>query len=398
MYRKPRLKIAFVAKNTSSHGGVPYHIFQLLTHIDQADLHLFTSRYQDPEPLKKYPPSIKIHLVELSRLPMLKEISFSYMAYKEIQKEFPSFDAVHAHGLSGFYFSVLNLLKIRKKYRLLVDKVHGTHTGYDLAHLKVLFRYNKFWLRIVRYGFEDILGSILLPISYILELVTYRGANKIIAISSSVANELKRYFRLSDHKVNVIYNGYRNIGNNRFNRRKIHDIPTIFYVGGIGLLKGLPYLILAIHILNKRGITVKCRIAGYGNESRLRELITCLGLNRNIKFIGFQKREEVYKEYFNNDIIVIPSLYEALGNVLIEAMKNNIPIIGSDVGGIRELLGIDRGTLFRAGDYQDLAIKIEETVKNYDQSLKHAKNAKLWANRHFDWSETAASTLDIIKR
>ena len=117
------------------------------------------------------------------------------------------------------------------------------------------------------------------------------------------------------------------------------DHPVIGIVAHLLPHKGYEYLIQAFGQVKKALPKSHLLIVGDGNSSYRSELtshIERLGLERAITFVGFQRMVLEYISAF--DVFVLPSLYEAFGIALLEAMAMEKPIVASRVGGIPEIV------------------------------------------------------------
>lgn len=129
----------------------------------------------------------------------------------------------------------------------------------------------------------------------------------------------------------------------------------VLFVGRLGVLKGVQYLIEAFKSISVERPNVKLVIVGSGNfENHLK----CLAHGiRNIVFTGYVGSLKERKTLFENSLlVVVPSLYEAFPMVLLEAMACSKAVIASNVGGIPSLVRHGKsGFLSKAGDPEDLA-------------------------------------------
>ncbi len=117
------------------------------------------------------------------------------------------------------------------------------------------------------------------------------------------------------------------------------DQPVIGIVAHLLPHKGYEYLIQAFGEVKKAFPKSHLLIVGDGNahyRSELSTLIERLGLERAITFAGFQRKVFEYISAF--DVFVLPSIYEAFGIALLEAMAMEKPIVASRVGGIPEIV------------------------------------------------------------
>lgn len=190
-----------------------------------------------------------------------------------------------------------------------------------------------------------------------------RFATHIVAVSSAVAEDALKRYKLDPGKLEVIYNGieidkFRREIKGRLNTDKI-------ILGSIGRLeeqKGYKYLINAIAKLEHKN--TELRIAGAGSlKSDLEKQIKDLNLQERIKLVGLVDSS---KFFFEIDAFILPSLWEGMGIVLAEAMTAGKIIIATDVGGIKEVLKNDFAYLVPAGNEEALALKIDELCGIFD--------------------------------
>ncbi|XIG95908.1 glycosyltransferase [Priestia aryabhattai] len=173
----------------------------------------------------------------------------------------------------------------------------------------------------------------------------YAKANKIIAISQGVKLDLINNFHIDPKKIEIIYNPVdieriSNLKEESLEERyqTIYKNPTVITVGRLTYQKGQWHLIRSFKKVVGKIPNAQLIILGTGSlEKELKTLINDLGLSKNIHLIGFQ--ENPFKFIYNADLFVLPSLFEGLGNVILEAMACGTPIISTDCkSGPREIL------------------------------------------------------------
>ncbi len=154
--------------------------------------------------------------------------------------------------------------------------------------------------------------------------------------------------------------------------------PVILFVGRLVERKGVRYLIEATKILKEMGVDISLHIVGDGPlRKELEELTKGLGLDSVVLFKGRVGGNELIEEYKNSHIFVLPSIVdsrgdtEGLGVVLIEALTFGLPVIGSRVGGIPDII-IDKetGLLINEKDPVELASAIEYLLLNWEEAKK----------------------------
>jgi glycosyltransferase involved in cell wall biosynthesis len=130
------------------------------------------------------------------------------------------------------------------------------------------------------------------------------------------------------------------------------------------LYKGTDVLIEAVARCVRAGVDLTAVIVGDGKYGPdLMAQAERIGMASRIRFAGqITAGEPVRRILDAADLFVLPSRTEGLPRALIEAMARALPCIGSDVGGIPELL--DASELVPAGDPAALAAKIQEVLKD----------------------------------
>ncbi|WP_370545936.1 glycosyltransferase family 4 protein [Edwardsiella tarda] len=170
---------------------------------------------------------------------------------------------------------------------------------------------------------------------------------------------------------------------------------NLINVGLIGSLdsphKGISDAINAIRLLVDKGYKIQLNILGPGDKNKW--LKNCYHVKDNINFIGVINGSQLVQDWLSKqDIYIQPSLQEGLPRAVIEAMNCGLPVVGSNAGGLPELL--HREYIHKKHDYHTLAVLIEKVMhpseyeklsrysieksEQYDFSLLHTKRIKIW--------------------
>jgi glycosyltransferase involved in cell wall biosynthesis len=170
-----------------------------------------------------------------------------------------------------------------------------------------------------------------------IESKVFKISTSVTAVSLSVANELKQYGLDSD-RITVVGNGVDEKLFSPVQDRNCVD-EYVLYTGVLRGRKGLFDLLeCARRVCQARPIT-KFLICGTGPFLfRLEERVRRMGLQRQIIFLGHVTREKLVEVYQNATLHVIPSHYEGLPTVLLEAMSCAIPVVATDVGGNSDVI------------------------------------------------------------
>ena len=170
--------------------------------------------------------------------------------------------------------------------------------------------------------------------------------------------------------------------------RKEFGIPqnsnVIGVVGRLVPIKGHKYLVSAAKMIIKEFYNTVFVFVGDGYlESRLERQSESLGVGKNIIFTGWRK--DVIEVLNLFDILVLPSLNEGMGKVLIEGMALSKPIVASSVGGIIDLVkNGDNGILVPPRDSDALEEAILKLIRNKNLAQKLGKNGKAMVYPEYD--------------
>jgi glycosyltransferase involved in cell wall biosynthesis len=164
-------------------------------------------------------------------------------------------------------------------------------------------------------------------------------------------------------------------------------------------LKGQDEAISALFELIRRGINAQLLIVGDGSkhfQATLHQQVEDYGLTQQVKFIGYS--ENPTRIMRMADVVLMCSRWEAFGRVTVEAMLAGKPVIGTiNSGGTMELIqdGIT-GLLYKPGDHDELANKIQFLYENPEKKSKLGSAARLWAAGRFTQERYAKETLTLL--
>lgn len=177
-------------------------------------------------------------------------------------------------------------------------------------------------------------------------------------------------------------------------KRDLFSMPdtshrVIGLVGRISRLKGQIVLIQAFAKILKKHPDTYLVFAGSAPEGqehflhRLEDEIQTLGLEKKAKIIGFQ--DEIWPVYDAIDISVVPSTEpESFGLVATESMLSGKPVIGSRLGGLREIIEDgENGYLFEAGNVDELAQRLDLLLSDSEKTEKMGEEAGRSVRQNF---------------
>lgn len=237
-----------------------------------------------------------------------------------------------------------------------------------------------------------------------LERLASRWCDKAIFISQPLIDWALRERIIAEDKIVKIYSGieldrFRPVTEEIKNRiRKRWNIgqeeAVIGVVSKLWEGKGHTVLIKAFKELKKEIDAARLVIVGEGDlYDRLYNLVVRLGLIDSVLFTGFQK--DVSDIIATFDVAVLPSFFEGMGRVLLEAMAMEKPVVASRIGGIPELVkdGIN-GFLTNPGDVQGLSEAIQKILGDRKLASEMGKEGRKMTADQF----SAGAMVQAIKK
>lgn len=212
----------------------------------------------------------------------------------------------------------------------------------------------------------------------------YPKADRIVAVSNAVANDLSQFISIDKDKIDIIYNpivdaNLLNKGNTPIEHKWLKDQKenVVLFVGRLEKVKNLPLLIDAFNIAHEKQQNIKLLIVGDGSErENLEKYIHELNLQNSIDFIGYTSNPYPYIR--KADILILTSLWEGLPTVLIEAMAFGTNIIATNnLEGAGEILLNGEIGYFVENDPHAIAtalIKGIQTPPNTDLLINRAND------------------------
>lgn len=227
------------------------------------------------------------------------------------------------------------------------------------------------------------LSSELSFVSKIKAKYTFKHTDCVVALSKMVREDLIDNFGVKSDKVVAIYNPcYIETIKEKIASEQLPAEDELFFAENRGRIavtagrlvdqKGQWHLIRAFSKVVKQLPDAKLLILGQGGEKDyLQQLIDGYGLESNIKMLGYKANPYIYMSHA--DIFAFSSVYEGLGNILVECMACGLPVVSADYKyGAKELLApeLDINTGVNQITYAEYGVLVPEMDKNrYD--VKH---------------------------
>lgn len=310
--QKNRQKIKILFLIDSLHrGGRTLILLNILRYIDREFFEPILVMFKKEGHLEnKIPNDIPLFIIDIERiktgLPLFPFILHQFK--KIIRKERPLI--LFCYGWYGATLSSLSSIRSATRPLIVIheDTVFAECLNHYKGKMKKIFKF------LVRFS--------------------YNNSDLIIAVSKGVKDSLITHFNISDEKIKVLYNpvdletikikSQDEVNHLWFNE----DIPIIISAGRLVSQKGFDVLIKAFSLVRKK-YEARLIILGEGPfKDELEKLTSQLGIRRDVDFPGFQ--DNPWRYIVRSTIFALPSFYEGLPCVIIEALALGVPVVSTD--------------------------------------------------------------------
>ena len=259
------------------------------------------------------------------------------------------------------------------------------------------------------YGyFNFFISKIILVLERTISVIT----NRVVTLTELAKRDYLRFDVAPKENIRVINSGleladYRKVDVDKGRKRDElgagQDTILVGMIGRLEPVKGPEYFIegarLVIDSLSKghewQGL--KFLIVGDGSlRNILENRCSELGISDKVIFTGW--REDIPEILSILDILVLPSLNEAVGRILIEAGASGIPVVAAKVGGVPEIVkDNETGVLVQPKDPDSMAQGIMDLLEDKDKRLRMGEASKKWIDDKFSAETMVKAFSDLYK-
>jgi glycosyltransferase involved in cell wall biosynthesis len=223
-----------------------------------------------------------------------------------------------------------------------------------------------------------------------------------VCVSEGVAEEVREHYPELADRVITIHNG---VDTERFapgvRRAEAHALRVALgiaerrrvavFVGSEWERKGLRPVIEAVALAGEWDLLV----AGAGDERRYRDLADSLGVGQAVHWLGVTS--EVQLLYEIADAFVLPSSYETFSLVTYEAAASGLPVLGTPVSGVRELIEDGQNGFFISRDPSTIAERLSQLAGDPELAARLGRAARQSALA-FGWEQMASKHHELYMR
>lgn len=347
-------KILFLT-NTSAIGGAENQIFNLVKGLKtnfQLDI-AFLYKAQNNSLEQKYKQN-NINVIFFNQT-----FKFSILTIYKLVKLIKNYQVIHLNLFQAEIHGLIAAVVAKYSGKIIVS-IHNTEHFYKNKLLSILYK-----------------------------LISWR-VDKYIAISKAVKTYFTKYTQSPKHKLKVIYYG---LSGEKKILRKPNKIKQVALIGRYAPQKGHKYLIQAMPEIIKAIPDVEFLFIGR-DEKKMQAQFKRLAIKlKVIDFLKFRTFEnDLQNTYSTISILVLPSLWEGFGLVLLEAMLAKVPIVATKVGPIPEIIENNySGLLVSPKNSRELAQAIIRLLK--DQKLQ-----KLLTQNAYQVAQTKFTLQTMVKK
>lgn len=224
--------------------------------------------------------------------------------------------------------------------------------------------------------------------------------DKIHCVSEDMASVIKRYGATQEQ----IFVNRPSIDAEYFKRKtsyKFSDESSILTIGRFTFQKGYLFGLMAVKQLKDEGVKFSWKIIGDGPQrEELIYHINALQLTDQVILVGSKTVSEILEFYNHTDIFLLPSVYEGIANVTLEAMSMELPVVSTRSGGMEEVIEHNKnGLLCNVYDPSGMAHQLKSLINNLELCKELGTNArktiidKFTIQRQVDMFESAYNEL-----
>lgn len=312
---------------------------------------------------------VKVHRVRILRIRHLTQITLFFPMFLRLLTldRIESYDVFHSVGETMVAYTGAATKALRKKPHIIT--IQGTTLVTGLGNSPVGFILRK----LSRLSLKR--ASLVHAISRELASLAERcGAENVIVVPNGV--DMAEFIPMEKEKA-----------------KKKLDIPPdksmVVCVARLVPVKGIDYLIRAIPLLSQTNNRISLLVIGDGPQrSDLEKLALELGIRDKVKFLGALPHEQIPLYLNVADVFVQSSLHEGLGIALIEAMSCGIPVIGTKVDGIMDIIEDNQnGFLVPPGDSKALAEAVKKILADEGVRSRFIAKGLETVKHKFQWDD-----------
>ena len=222
--------------------------------------------------------------------------------------------------------------------------------------------------------------------------------NRIVCPSNQSKADVIEELKVNEENVDVVLNGIDLDSFNRDERVEKKPYRIITTASADVPLKGLKFLIEAMTEIIEEIPEAHLMVLGRAKEKGdIAKLISRLNLEEKISFRSGLSQSEVVSLYLSSHICVIPSLYEGFGFGAGEAMACGLPLISTQSGGLKEVIG-QEAVIIEAASSEAIVKAVKDLFSNKEKQLALSRAGRKRMEKEFNWMKAAEAYEKIYSK
>ncbi|WP_091772403.1 N-acetyl-alpha-D-glucosaminyl L-malate synthase BshA [Piscibacillus halophilus] len=354
-------KIGIVCYPTVGGSGVVATELGIQLAEQQYEVHFISTTM--PFRLKRLYPNIYFHEVEVSNYPVFKNPPYDLALASKIAEviDREELDIIHAHYAVPHAICSIFAKQMAKRDVKIVTTLHGT----DITIL----------------GIDDNLKHM---ICYAID-----QSDQVTAVSNSLRKQTEESFHIQK-PIKVVYNFIEPVKDTALTQEDLKDKfeikdheKVLIHISNFRQVKRVEDVIRVFDQVTKQ-VDAKLLLVGDGPEhTKIRDLVNELDLNDQVLFLG--RQDNIHDLLNISDLKLLLSEKESFGLVLLEAMISGVPCIGTDIGGIPEVIADGKnGFICEVGNIEQISRKAIHLLSDDSLWNQFSKYAKTYAYENFN--------------
>ena len=222
--------------------------------------------------------------------------------------------------------------------------------------------------------------------------------NRIVCPSNQSKADVIEELKVNEENIDVVLNGIDLDSFTRDERVEQKPYRIITTASADVPLKGLKFLIEAMTEIIEEIPEAHLMVLGRAKEKGdIAKLISRLNLEEKISFRSGLSQSEVVSLYSSSHICVIPSLYEGFGFGAGEAMACGLPLISTQSGGLKEVIG-QEAVIIEAASSEAIIKAVKDLFSNKEKQLALSRAGRKRMEKEFNWMKAAEAYEKIYSK
>lgn len=224
----------------------------------------------------------------------------------------------------------------------------------------------------------------------------FKHSAKVVSLGGRLTGLLNDNIENAENKIVILPNAV-NMPVKKTERVFQHDPLNILFVGRFAANKGIHILIECIKSLNKEGYEQYFKFNLVGKGPFFEEYISSFQAS-NLNYLGFADDDKLIQLYQENDLFVLPTLYEGMPTVILEAMSYGMPIIVTDTGATTELVDHTNGFIIEKNNPSALKNAIKRFYQfELEKRKALSERSVIRVEESFTWNVVAQKHFELFK-